>query len=122
MYFSRWWFMFKVAGALAQLHFAPKRFDRALYESVLDVGMLEGLSPEETALLLFHQIPAAQWSDQALLKVAHWKRHSRLRDSAERKALQFRSGVPFDEVFPTAARYARRLPRSSAAYSAGQGS
>lgn len=120
MFISRWWFMVKVSGALAQLHVESRRFERALYNAALEVGMLEGLSPEETALLLFHRIPTSQWSDQALLKVAYWKRHRRLRDAMEVKALQVRSGVPSEDVFPTAARYARRLPPAEPNHAVGQ--
>ena len=115
MYLSRWWFVWKVSGALQQLGLTPGAFDKRFYSAVMDVGMLEGLNPEETAILLFHQIPASEWSDRALSRVARWKQYLRLRDDAERKAIQFRSGVPFEEVFPTAARYAPTVlqPRSS---------
>jgi hypothetical protein len=109
MYLSRWWFVWKVSGALQQLDMTRDAFDKRFYSAVMDVGMLEGLNPEETAILLFHQIPASKWSDRALSRVARWKQYLRLRDDAERKAIQFRSGVPFEEVFPTAARYAPKV-------------
>jgi hypothetical protein len=102
---SRVWYVWRVGAALARLDLQRRTLDRAFLQATFRLAMVEGLTPEETAALVFWQMPATLRSDGALLLLRDWRRAGRIDAERHQGFVAFAAGAPYAQVFPAAARY-----------------
>jgi hypothetical protein len=101
---SRVWYVWRVGAALARLDLQRRTLDRAFLQATFRLAMVEGLTPEETAALVFWQMPATLRSDGALLLLRDWRRAGRIDAERHQGFVAFAAGAPYAQVFPAARR------------------
>jgi hypothetical protein len=102
---SRVWFIWRFGAALARLDLRRRTLDRAFLQATLKLALVEGMTPEEAAALVFWQLPPTLRSDGALLLLRDWRRAGRIDAGRQQTLVAFAAGAPYAQVFPAAARY-----------------